>query len=588
MKKLKVSLIIMCIVTMGALAFSYFTQKPSDACLPTWGTLKVQVTNNYGTPLRNANVSVWWLGENLRTGLTDSYGEVSFGHLDFDWYNLTVMKTGSYSGFQTVHFDHDMKVKIVLPYLTFTLVLNVSDANSGLPLVGTEVQLYRYDYLENYQSNSTPTNLTGLAMFSNVEYDEYGLNIRHGGYFNQSLLLFLNETKMLAIQLYQISLPHPTYNLFVNVSEATSDAPLSSATVFIYGYDYLGHYYTGWAATNGSGLAVIEGLEYGVYAVVVSYAGYESSTLPLLQINSTRLVEVKMQASGATSINLTHIVVGIVLGFIFAVMVFWFYLLQRRLRKGTPKTSQWKGFQLEYRQQFRTAEGASATAEGVMPPKVSLYDQPDIFEGIMYVALIAFFIAVFQNITYIGSPVESERIIATQYLAIAALGSAGLAMRSIYDHIPVRDNLGHIIANSITETVHEAKNIGTYLKSLVYFAIAFGVQVLMSFVIMLLPLSIFSLKTQMIVMGVIGAVGEELFFSYFVTGLLVRKLKWATIPVVSIIFVWYHFAVYQSLSALLYVGVMRLIYSTVYIYSRRLSSVTLAHVLNNLLVGLRM
>jgi membrane protease YdiL (CAAX protease family) len=222
------------------------------------------------------------------------------------------------------------------------------------------------------------------------------------------------------------------------------------------------------------------------------------------------------------------------------------------------------------------------------PKEETLWNKSDIFEVLMYLIMIIFFIAVFQNVTYLGSTVEAERIIATQYLAIAALGTAGLAMRAIFDRVPIRNPAGEIIAVGYTETVYESKNITGIGRSLFYFALAFGVQAIMSFVIMALPLSVFEPSLQLIVLGIIAAVGEELFFSYFVTGLLVHKLKWACIPVVSMVFVWYHFVVYQTLTALLMVGVMRLVYSTVYIFSRRLSSVTLAHVMNNLLVGLRM
>ncbi len=218
----------------------------------------------------------------------------------------------------------------------------------------------------------------------------------------------------------------------------------------------------------------------------------------------------------------------------------------------------------------------------------SIYTQPDIFEVITYLILIAFFVAVFQNVTYIGSPNEAERILATQYLAIAALGTAGLGMRAIYDHLPVRDARGTIVQIGLTETIYETKNWSSLGKTGYYFALAFGVQMIMSFLIMSLPLSIFEgINTQMLVLGTIAAVGEELFFSYFLTGLLIRTIKWGVIPLVSLIFVWYHFVVYQTLTHLLMVGVMRLVYATVYLFSRRLSSVTLAHILNNFLVSIR-
>ncbi|MHA1360159.1 MAG: CPBP family intramembrane glutamic endopeptidase [Candidatus Helarchaeota archaeon] len=220
--------------------------------------------------------------------------------------------------------------------------------------------------------------------------------------------------------------------------------------------------------------------------------------------------------------------------------------------------------------------------------RTSLWNTPDVFEYLTYAILIVFFICVFQNITFIGSSDLSERILATQYLAIAALGSAGLVMRAIYDQVPIRSADGQIIAIGYTKTVHE-KGLKTVGNSIFYFAIAFGVQTVMSFVIMSIPLSVYGeVSIQYIVMGVISAVGEEMFFSYFATGLLLTRLKWGAIPVVSLVFVWYHWAVYQTITALLLVGVMRIVYSIVYLFSRRLSSVMLAHVLHNFLAGIRL
>jgi membrane protease YdiL (CAAX protease family) len=228
----------------------------------------------------------------------------------------------------------------------------------------------------------------------------------------------------------------------------------------------------------------------------------------------------------------------------------------------------------------------------------TLWNRPDVFEYLTYAILILFFICVFQNITYIGSPDSAQRILAMQYLAIAALGSAGLVMRAIYDNVPIRRRIRKgqgdepdqykIVAIGFTKTVHERglKTLGT---SVFYWGLAFGVQMVMSFLIMSLPLSFYGeLSIQHMVMGVIAAVGEEMFFSYFATGLLLTKLKWLAIPAVSLVFVWYHWAVYQTITALLLVGVMRVVYSTVYLFSRRLSSVMLAHVLHNIMAGIRL
>ncbi|NVM28292.1 MAG: CPBP family intramembrane metalloprotease [Candidatus Helarchaeota archaeon] len=220
----------------------------------------------------------------------------------------------------------------------------------------------------------------------------------------------------------------------------------------------------------------------------------------------------------------------------------------------------------------------------------SIYNQPDRFEMIMVAILILFFVAVFANLGFISTTATfAERILAYQYLGIAALGTAGLAIRGTFQRLSVRRGNDAIEAVPLAApTIYESKNPSSIFQSLFYFGVAFIVQAVMCFVVMSLPLSFYGFwSVQMLVISVIGAVGEELFFSYFLTGVLVQKIKWMVIPATSIIFVWYHFLVYQTLTALLYVGIMRVVYSTVYLFSRRLSSVTLAHVLNNLIVGLR-
>ncbi|MHA1265089.1 MAG: CPBP family intramembrane glutamic endopeptidase [Candidatus Helarchaeota archaeon] len=291
----------------------------------------------------------------------------------------------------------------------------------------------------------------------------------------------------------------------------------------------------------------------------------------------------------------------VLLGFIIGACVLWGVLHRRKAREHVTLAIKPK-IHRAYRAYRAYSAPAPSSESGATVPGVpvvsepeevrkSLFAKPDRFEIIMYLILLLFFIATFMNVQYLGSAVESERRVAVQYLAIAGLGAAGLSMRAVFDHIPVVDIENNVKKGGLTSTEYETKNLNGLGSSLSYFGIAFFVQIIISFVALNAPLALFTMTAQLLVMGIICAVGEEIFFSYCLTGLLAQQLKWLAIPITTAIFVMYHTVVYVEtahFTALLYVAIMRIVYSTVYLLSRRLSSVTLAHLLNNVLAGLIM
>ena len=196
----------------------------------------------------------------------------------------------------------------------------------------------------------------------------------------------------------------------------------------------------------------------------------------------------------------------------------------------------------------------------------------------IYFIIVVFVLTITFFAPYSGSSNELERIMATQFYIIGGFGLC----------IPLRMGLD-LVKHGELRTKYESKDLNGLFQTFVYFGIAFGLHALFYTPIFLfkLPLSVFGPEITL-TMSVMVAIGEELFFSYFLLGIFAPWFKWYSIPIISGIFVLYHFYVYQSLIALLYVGIMRTVYSFVYLLSRRLSSVTLAHVLNNFLVTLRM
>ncbi len=211
----------------------------------------------------------------------------------------------------------------------------------------------------------------------------------------------------------------------------------------------------------------------------------------------------------------------------------------------------------------------------------------DILGLLDYIIISLFFIATFVNIVYLGSDDALERLMAMQFVAIALLGAIGLGVKTRFDLLPLRNAQGEIISPSMTTTVYEIPNLDSLLDTFKWFAVAFCIQMVISFVVLRVPLSIFDLKTQYIIMGVIAGVAEELFFSYYFTSVFFVYLKYGAIFVITGVFIFYHHVIYASnLEALIYVGIMRLVYALIYLKSRRLASVALSHVLNNLLAGI--
>jgi len=215
-----------------------------------------------------------------------------------------------------------------------------------------------------------------------------------------------------------------------------------------------------------------------------------------------------------------------------------------------------------------------------------IFVRTDKWDSVFFVIIAAFIILVCYFAPYVQSPVEGEQIMADKYGWILGIAAISTCARFMFDRTPVQQ--GGFTSHGKTDTIYESRDPKGLLSTFIYTGIAFGFHAILSLWILQYPLSIFEQPPQMMIMTVTVAVTEELLFSYCLTGLFAPRIGWLVVPLVTCLFVGYHLYVYQaSISALLYVGVMRVVYSTVYVLSRRISSVMLAHILNNLCVGLR-
>jgi membrane protease YdiL (CAAX protease family) len=213
----------------------------------------------------------------------------------------------------------------------------------------------------------------------------------------------------------------------------------------------------------------------------------------------------------------------------------------------------------------------------------SLWSRSDKLDIFAYFLLLIFFIAIFQNVTYLSSGVAELREFAIRNLAVATLGGAGLGLKALFDNATMkRDKVEYKIF--LTHTEYETTTWRSVLYTFIWFAVAFVGQFLMSlFLNLITPLSIF--EQRELTFAIIGSVAEEIFFALAIQSVLMARLKVVAIPIVIFVFGWYHLAVYQSFELLLYVALLRLIYTIVYLVSRRFSSVALAHLVNNILAS---
>jgi membrane protease YdiL (CAAX protease family) len=210
----------------------------------------------------------------------------------------------------------------------------------------------------------------------------------------------------------------------------------------------------------------------------------------------------------------------------------------------------------------------------------SFWMKPDLIDIISFFLIIIFFIAIFQNITYLSSGEAELQNFALRNMAVVALAATGVALKALFDKAAItKDGVEYAIF--ITKTQYEQVTWKSLLYTFLWFGVAFIGQFVASAIFRAIsPLSIFEKELSF---AIIGSVAEELFFSLAIQSALTSRIKFLSVPVVVFVFGWYHIVVYALTPLILYVILVRVVYSVVYLFSRRFSSVALAHLLNNIL-----
>lgn len=231
--------------------------------------------------------------------------------------------------------------------------------------------------------------------------------------------------------------------------------------------------------------------------------------------------------------------------------------------------------------------------------------KPDKFEFIFLLCITMFVFCVTYNFTLLnisdnGIPlltpiVEKLKWMVVQFIAIASLGFAGPILRIITNNVQLKDEKGNymMVADesgqkvplTLTSTTTEGFwSANSIIETFIGFGIAFGLNSVVSFLIFRYAMSIFNLTLSQISFAVITSVSEELLFSYGFQRVFEPYLQWLAVPLGVGLFVIYHQIVYAGeITALIYVAAGRLIYASIYLWNRRVSSVILAHMANNIM-----
>lgn len=225
---------------------------------------------------------------------------------------------------------------------------------------------------------------------------------------------------------------------------------------------------------------------------------------------------------------------------------------------------------------------------------IDFWEKPMIWDVFSFVMIFLFGISVFFTITFVNSADPELQRNGWINVILAVMFVFGIALKSFTDklHLTETTKVGKVevivvLDETLTRSRFEKltpKSVGTVLFGT---GVIFGAQLLFSFVLAGVPLSIYDLTVDKITFAMVSAVSEEIWF-LSIQDVSASGLKWGAIPLNVGIFGLYHGVVYATnILAIVYVMVGRLIYSLMYVWLKRPSCSMIAHLLGNLVVLLQ-
>jgi hypothetical protein len=177
----------------------------------------------------------------------------------------------------------------------------------------------------------------------------------------------------------------------------------------------------------------------------------------------------------------------------------------------------------------------------------------DKIDSITLIYVVIFVFSIVQTITLINSPEPTISNSAITSLAIGVIFIFGILLNLLFVILKISKTELQVISNDSIYSI------------VLWFAIVFGSQFLVQFItVNFFSQSVFDLFTVGINFAVVSAVSEEVFFDLGLQPILMKYMKYWSIPVISAIFLGYHLIVYElNTLYLIPLFFLRMIYSTI-------------------------
>lgn len=231
------------------------------------------------TPLESVVILI---GE--RASKTGAYGKARITMLPEGGLKYKLSKKGFESISDSIYLSSDTLLTDTLDHVSYAVVFDLRDADSGMPLSGAEI---------NFGNDTVLTDQDGKGSLSDIEYAWYELGVSADGYFpmDTELVEVYSDTTL------RLTLEKQYLNVSFRVFDLTSGLPVKRAFIT---------YKNMLKLTNSSGEAVLDKIPVGYLTYSITHDDYiqliDSSMInsdTVLELNLIpRLANIQFEVSG--------------------------------------------------------------------------------------------------------------------------------------------------------------------------------------------------------------------------------------------------------------------------------------------------